>query len=52
MFCKNCGKQIDNDSRFCPECGAEVDRNEDETYSRPLLNLKAMNLQRNQARLF
>ena len=40
MFCKNCGKQIDNDSRFCPECGAEVDRNEDETYSRPCSNLK------------
>ena len=21
MFCKNCGKQIDDDSSFCPNCG-------------------------------
>lgn len=21
MFCKNCGKEIDEDARFCPECG-------------------------------
>ena len=24
MFCKNCGSQIDNDSRFCPVCGGAV----------------------------
>ena len=24
MFCKNCGKQIDDDSKFCSECGASV----------------------------
>lgn len=24
MFCKNCGKQIDGDSKFCSECGAPV----------------------------
>ena len=22
MFCKECGEQIDDDSKFCPECGA------------------------------
>jgi len=22
MYCRNCGKQIPDDSRFCPECGA------------------------------
>jgi uncharacterized membrane protein YvbJ len=21
MFCKNCGKQIEDGSKFCPECG-------------------------------
>ena len=21
MFCKNCGKEIDEDAKFCPECG-------------------------------
>ena len=21
MFCKNCGKEIEEDARFCPECG-------------------------------
>jgi RNA polymerase subunit RPABC4/transcription elongation factor Spt4 len=24
MYCKNCGKQIDDDSKFCSECGASV----------------------------
>ena len=24
MFCRNCGKQIPNDSAFCSECGARV----------------------------
>jgi RNA polymerase subunit RPABC4/transcription elongation factor Spt4 len=29
MFCKNCGKQIDDDSKFCSECGAIVANNPD-----------------------
>jgi hypothetical protein len=24
MFCKNCGKEIQDDSLFCPECGAKI----------------------------
>ena len=24
MFCKNCGKQIDDQTRFCPNCGADA----------------------------
>lgn len=24
MFCKNCGKEIDEDARFCPECGTAL----------------------------
>jgi small basic protein len=24
MFCKNCGKQIDNDSKFCSYCGVSL----------------------------
>ncbi len=24
MFCKNCGRQMTDDSRFCPECGTPV----------------------------
>lgn len=31
MFCKNCGKQIDDDSKFCPECGGSVSVNCPET---------------------
>lgn len=27
MFCTNCGKQIDDDSKFCTFCGKEVNRN-------------------------
>lgn len=26
MFCKNCGKQLDNDSRFCSECGTSLEK--------------------------
>jgi RNA polymerase subunit RPABC4/transcription elongation factor Spt4 len=24
MYCKHCGKQIDDDAKFCPECGGSV----------------------------
>ena len=27
MFCKKCGKQIADDSKFCPECGASFESN-------------------------
>lgn len=23
MYCRNCGKELDEDARFCPNCGAE-----------------------------
>lgn len=23
-FCKNCGTEIEDNSRFCPECGSEI----------------------------
>ena len=26
MFCVQCGKKIEDESRFCPYCGAEVVR--------------------------
>ncbi len=29
MFCKNCGKQIDDDAKFCEYCGASMDDNTD-----------------------
>ena len=25
MFCKDCGKEIEDDSRFCPSCGVRQD---------------------------
>lgn len=25
MYCKHCGKEIDNDSKFCKECGKPLD---------------------------
>lgn len=27
MYCKHCGKQIDDDSRFCKECGKPINNN-------------------------
>ena len=29
MFCKYCGKELDNDARFCPSCGSSVDKVEE-----------------------
>ena len=29
MYCSNCGKEINENSKFCPECGARISRNED-----------------------
>ena len=31
MFCKNCGKQIDDNAKFCIECGAKIERNDTDT---------------------
>ena len=28
MFCKNCGKEIDEDAKFCPECGERQNKEE------------------------
>ena len=25
MFCKNCGKEVDDDAKFCPKCGKTID---------------------------
>ncbi|MCH5351108.1 MAG: zinc ribbon domain-containing protein [Clostridiales bacterium] len=30
MFCKNCGKEIDKESKFCAYCGADVRQKETE----------------------
>lgn len=27
MYCRNCGKEIPNDSNFCPNCGTEIKAN-------------------------
>lgn len=27
MFCKNCGKQIDENAKFCENCGASMHGN-------------------------
>lgn len=27
MFCKNCGRMIDDNSNYCPQCGAPLDEN-------------------------
>lgn len=29
MFCKYCGKEIENDSKFCPFCGSQVEPEEE-----------------------
>ncbi|MGC8616925.1 MAG: zinc-ribbon domain-containing protein [Desulfurella sp.] len=31
MFCPNCGKEIDDSSKFCKYCGAKIETNQDAT---------------------
>ena len=31
MYCKNCGKKIDDDSKFCRFCGEKTDAQENFT---------------------
>ena len=33
MFCKNCGKQLPEGTRFCPNCGAETGASTHTTYT-------------------
>ncbi len=33
MFCKNCGKEIDDNSTFCPYCGQQINENTDYYYT-------------------
>lgn len=30
MYCKRCGKKLDDDSRFCPNCGINIQREEEQ----------------------
>ena len=32
MICKNCGKEIEDNSKFCVYCGYEVDKEREEEY--------------------
>ncbi len=34
MFCINCGKEIDDNSKFCPECGVDTQTGQP-NYQRP-----------------
>ena len=29
MFCKNCGKEIDDNAYVCPHCGVKIDKSSD-----------------------
>lgn len=40
MFCKNCGKEIDDDSKFCDSCGQVVSKKENKTNVEESLNAK------------
>ena len=33
MYCKNCGKEIDDNSTFCPYCGQQIAENADKFYN-------------------
>ena len=35
MVCKNCGKEVKEDTKFCTDCGAPVQPEPQATYSRP-----------------
>lgn len=37
MYCKQCGKMIDDDSRFCPSCGAVVEGSQESDSTRTVV---------------
>lgn len=39
MYCKKCGKQIDDDSAFCPGCGASTENTAQSQYQQPVINV-------------
>lgn len=39
MYCKNCGKEIDDSSAYCPHCGAAVSSPSDKIYTVILTSL-------------
>ena len=36
MFCKNCGHEISDDSKFCSNCGTKVEREVEEEIVEPI----------------
>lgn len=40
MFCRNCGKEIENGARFCPQCGANQENGTAQPqYQQPIINV-------------
>lgn len=42
MYCKNCGKEIENEVRFCPHCGTSQDAASAQPqpqYQQPVINV-------------
>lgn len=41
MFCRNCGKEIENNTKFCPNCGTSVNEGTTQKpqYQQPVINV-------------
>lgn len=42
MFCRNCGKEIEDGVKFCPDCGANVSTGDTQVkpeYQQPVINV-------------
>lgn len=40
MFCRNCGKEVEDGARFCPQCGANQENGTAQPqYQQPVINV-------------
>ena len=44
MFCKNCGEQIDGNSKYCNNCGAQIIKDKKENLEQDYYNEPVMNI--------
>ena len=51
MFCKECGAEIEEGSKFCPECGTSISKSVKEEKPKKVENIKKDGVSNNSSKL-